>query len=135
MRLAPNFTLSEFACGCGCGMERTNLDRLRLLAANLQVLRDYLSGKAGRDVPITVRSGCRCPEHNRQERGATNSKHMLPIAADIIAQGHSPKQTAEAIEHLINQGRMDNGGIGVGSTIVHYDPRCALGYERARWVY
>ena len=116
-------------------MERTNLDRLRLLAANLQVLRDYLSGKAGRDVPITVRSGCRCPEHNKRKRGAPHSKHMLPIAADIIATGILPRDTAAFVISLIRQGKMDDGGVGEGSTIVHYDPRCVLGYGRARWTY
>jgi hypothetical protein len=44
-------------------------------------------------------------------------------------KGHTPKQVADAIEFLINQGKMREGGLKAYGTFTHYDIRGT----KARW--
>jgi hypothetical protein len=71
--LTKNFSRWEFACRCGCGFNTVDFE----LLINLQVLRDEINS------PINIISGCRCPKHNLNVGGATNSQHMKAKAADI----------------------------------------------------
>jgi uncharacterized protein YcbK (DUF882 family) len=93
------------------------------LAKNLQVLRDEV-GK-----PIKITSGYRSPEHNAKVGGVKSSKHITGEAADFKIAGMTPKQVAAVIEKLIAAGKMEEGGIGIYSTWVHYDHRNV----KARW--
>jgi uncharacterized protein YcbK (DUF882 family) len=69
---SKHFKLSEFRCPhCGVALVRPDL-----LAA-LEELRARL----GRPVPIV--SGYRCPPHNADVGGASNSQHMYAAAADL----------------------------------------------------
>lgn len=125
MRLAKNFYLSEFACN---DEQRTPvpaeyLDNVRLLAVNLQVLRDYFNK------PVIVVSGYRTPKHNKAVGGKPRSQHMKAKAGDIKIPGVKPKDVAQAIEKLIAEKKMIQGGIGSYDTFTHYDVR---GYK-ARW--
>ena len=90
---------------------------VRALAQNLQVLREHL--KAG----IRINSGYRTPEHNKKIGGARNSQHVFGTAADIVVAGHTPRQVKHAIETLIREGSMMQGGIGLYGSWVHYDIR------------
>ena len=96
---------------------------IQKLANNLQVLKDYLKK------PITITSGYR-PKFWELKRGRSgNSQHVFGKAADIKVKGIKPRKVANAIEHLINNGDMLQGGIGIYSTFVHYDFRGT----KARW--
>ena len=84
-KLSRHFSRSEFACKCGCGFATVDAELLK----TLEVVREYF------DEPVTINSGCRCDEHNRNERAAlglpdNNSKHKQGIAADIVVKNVSP---------------------------------------------
>lgn len=109
--LAPNFNEREFAC------KGTSLVYVvSELVEKLQQLRNELGGR-----PITITSGYRTPEHNRRVGGATNSLHMMGLAADIVVSGVSPAKVAQAAE------KIGFGGIGIyakqGFTHVDIGPK------------
>ena len=118
-----NFSLSEFHCKDGTPVPETLYGNVYLLMQNLQALRDYLGW------PISINSAFRTPSHNESVGGKTKSSHLTAKAADIVVLGKSPRQVKEAIEYLISTGKMQEGGIGLYNTFVHYDVR---GYK-ARW--
>jgi uncharacterized protein YcbK (DUF882 family) len=93
------------------------IENLKTLAVQLQALRDYL-GK-----PITITSGYRSKEHNLKIGGALDSYHVRGMAVDIQVEGMKPKQVAEAIELLISQGKMMEGGLGIYKRWIHWDYR------------
>jgi uncharacterized protein YcbK (DUF882 family) len=123
MKLTKNFNLSEFNCNDGSVTPYAVLENLRLLAKELQVLRDFI----GR--PITINSGYRSPKYNRRIRGAKYSQHLKGTAADIKVDGLSAKEVHGIISELIKDGRMKEGGLGKYSSFTHYDIRG----KRARW--
>ena len=120
--LTVNFKLSEFASR-GTPVPQKYRANVKKLAQNLQVLRNKLGA------PITVISGYRTLSHNQKVNGASKSQHLLAKAADIQVKGYTPTQVYCAIENLIRQGKMLQGGLGIYRTFVHYDIR---GFK-ARW--
>jgi uncharacterized protein YcbK (DUF882 family) len=123
MKLTANFSKSEFDSKDGAEMPANVLANVKKLAENLQVLRDYFKA------PITVNSGYRSPQHNANVGGAKRSQHLFGTASDIVVLGYSPSQVAEAIEYLIAEGKMLQGGLKAYKSFVHYDIRKI----RARW--
>lgn len=123
MKLTHNFSKSEFDSKDGAEMPAHILVEIKKLAKNLQVLRDHVK------LPIKINSGYRSPEHNAKIGGAKNSFHTKGQAGDIRIEGMTPTAVKLAIETLIQQGKMKNGGIGVYPTFVHYDTR----NTPARW--
>ena len=124
MKLTKNFNLSEFDCHDGTKVPTEFIPNAQKVANNLQVLRDHLK------VPIRITgSGYRTPSHNKKVGGAKNSQHLTCSAADINADGYTPKQLATEIEALIAAKKMKQGGIGIYKGFVHYDCRGT----KARW--
>ena len=123
MKITNNFSLAEFDCKDGSAMPNSVMINIIQLAKNLQVLRDYLN------TSITVNSGYRSPKYNARIGGVKNSQHVLGKAGDLNAKGFTPRQVADAIEKLIKEGKMKEGGIGVYPTFCHYDIRGT----KARW--
>lgn len=124
MQLTKNFSKKEFECRDGSTMPSEVLENVKLLAKELQVLRDFVGKK------VTVNSGYRSKAYNATLKGASpKSQHLLGKAADIVVEGMTPKKVAETIEKLIAQGKMKQGGIGVYKSFTHYDIRGV----RARW--
>ena len=123
MSLEKNFKLSEFDCKDGSRTPEEHMDNVKLLAKNLQFLRDYI----GR--PVEIISGYRSPDYNKRISGARSSQHMLAKAADIKIDGMEPWIVKKIIEHLIHEGHMMKGGVGIYKTFVHYDVRG----RNARW--
>lgn len=121
--LTKNFSKHEFDSKDGSEMPAEVVERVKVLAGYLQVLRDHLG------VPITVNSGYRSTEHNKAIGGSDGSKHMEGIAADIVVPGFTPDQVFEVIEDLTAQGELPHGGMKAYSTFTHWDYR---GYK-ARW--
>lgn len=111
-KLTANFSVQEFECSCGKCLETLiNLDHV----AKLQKLREDLNAS------IKINSAYRCPEHNAAVGGEKNSMHMKGHATDIVVQGMTPNEVADACEHFDGLGRYD--------TFTHIDSR---GYK-ARW--
>lgn len=79
--ITDHFSRHEFRCKCGkCKEKEISL----YLVWALEKIR-YAIGK-----PIIITSGIRCPEHNAEVGGATASKHMLGMAADVIVHDMKP---------------------------------------------
>lgn len=124
MQLTKNFSLSEFDCHDGTPVPAKYIDNAKEVAENLQILRDTLK------VPIRITgSGYRTQKHNKAVGGAPFSQHLTCSAADINADGYSPKLLASKIEALIKAGHMKQGGLGIYKNFVHYDIRGT----KARW--
>ncbi|MEE1898047.1 D-Ala-D-Ala carboxypeptidase family metallohydrolase [Flavobacterium rakeshii] len=124
MKLTKNFSLEEFNCKDGTNVPEKYHPNVLKVAENLEVLREYLQH------PIIISgSGYRTKKHNTEVGGAPKSQHLTASAADISVHGLSPMQIAEAIETLIEEGKMQQGGMGVYPTFVHYDIRGT----KARW--
>ena len=123
MKLTENFSLWEFKCRDRTEVLEELRDNVQELAENLQVLREYIQK------PITVISGYRSPEYNKKIGGAKRSQHMLAKAGDLIVKGMTPDEVKEAIVHLIKEGKMKKGGVGLYTYFTHYDVR---GFNR-RW--
>lgn len=124
MKLTQNFSLEEFNCKDGTTVPEKYYSNVLKVAENLEVLREYLK------IPIIISgSGYRTKKHNTKVGGAPKSQHLTASAADISVHGLSPMQIAEAIETLIEEGKMQQGGMGVYPTFVHYDIRGT----KARW--
>ena len=118
--LTKNFSLSEFECKCGCEMPSEVLANIKIVAINLQILRDYI------EVPITVNSAYRCKEHNTRIGGAANSQHILGKASDIVVKGFTPDEVFDIVQNL-RRNPMVKGvifqGLGRYNTFLHVDIR------------
>ena len=125
MRLTKNFTQREFRSKDGAKMPSDVLENIKELACNLQVLRDLLGES------IKINSGYRSEAHNKAIGGVKSSKHTKGLAADIRVKDLETDDLYLLIESLIKQGDMQEGGLGVYDTFVHYDIRGT----RARWNY
>lgn len=89
-----NFTLDEFKCYCGCGLDVC--DALKRFAQNL---RDYFGW------PLTITSGARCPTVNRAEGGVPDSLHLTREAFDCYFPEHMNEEVmALMADFAISQG-------------------------------
>ena len=77
--ISKNFSSSEFACKCGCGLGNMQMPFIQ----KLQAARDWLHIN-GRDAPFKILSGLRCEKHNAEVGGEENSSHITGWAADIL---------------------------------------------------
>jgi len=123
MKLTENFLLSEYQSKDGAATPLELVPNIKENAKNLQVLREYF------DAPIIINSGYRSPSHNKSIGGAKYSQHLQGKASDIVVKGYTPYEVYEAIEYLISEGEMKQGGLSQYNTFVHYDVRGS----RARW--
>jgi uncharacterized protein YcbK (DUF882 family) len=122
-QLTTNFHIREFKCKDGSKVPESLEANVRLLATQLQVLRDFI------DIPITLNSAYRTEAYNASIGGSPKSQHKLAKAADLVTSKYTPNELAEIIKDLIKEGKMMQGGVGVYPSFVHYDCR---GTE-ARW--
>lgn len=123
MKLTKNFSKIEFECKCGCKMPEEVLDNIKLLAIQLQSIRDYFNE------PIKINSAYRCPDHNKAIGGVYSSQHVLGKASDIRITGTSSSRVADGIEDMVNNGCINIGGLGRYDTFTHIDIRD----NKARW--
>lgn len=108
--LSAHFSESEFACHhCGAlptyGISSVLLTGLERLRARL-----------GR--PIIITSGYRCPVHNANVGGVSNSQHVAGTAADIYVDGVSTRELARICKQIF-----DGVGTYVSQGFVHVDMR------------
>lgn len=123
MKLTDNFSKSEFECRDGSEMPEEVFNNVRKLAANLQVIREEI-GKS-----IRINSGYRSPYYNKRIGGVSRSQHLLGTAADLDPAGMTAKELHTVILRLIEEGRIEEGGVGLYRTFCHYDIR----KTKARW--
>ncbi len=120
MKLTNNFNKSEFECSCGCNMPESVLSNIKIVAINLQILRDFVNSS------IKVNSAYRCVEHNQRIGGASRSQHVLGKASDIVVKGYTPDEVFDIVQNL-RRNPMLKGvifqGIGRYNTFTHLDIR------------
>lgn len=113
VQLAKNFHLSEYECPCSsCQFVKVDMDHV----AKLQKLRDVIG-------PIHITSAYRCPKHNAEVGGVSNSQHLDGIATDIYSDSLNATALAKAADAF------DGVGLYVSQSFVHVDSRGEL----ARW--
>lgn len=116
-----HFRREEFRCKCGgkfCNGFPVEPDETMVRYAN--AIRERLG------VPLLVNSGIRCPQHNANVGGVSNSQHVLGTACDLGAPvGISPEKMASVAEEVIG----NTGGIGIYDWGIHIDSRSV----KARW--
>ena len=103
--LGDHFALVEFASRDGADEVRTH----PALVALLTEVREHF------DAPVTINSGYRTASHNRRIGGASQSRHVMGLAADIAVWHHTPDEVADFVESL------DPGGCGRYNTFTHCD--------------
>lgn len=121
--LTRDFSLTDFACKDGHDVPLNLQANALRLAQNLQALRDRL-GEC-----LYINSAYRTPHHNRVVGGVDGSQHVSCTAVDIYVDSRSPSELRDVIDALIRDGAMEEGGVGVYDSFVHYDLRG----ERRRW--
>ena len=104
----------EFACKC-CGETKPSSE----LMAVLQLVRVHFNK------PVIITSSYRCPKHNKAVGGATSSKHLEGIAADIQVKDIEPFE----VHHFLDAIFPNSYGLGYYDTFTHIDVRPT----KARW--
>lgn len=99
MKLSEHFTLHELTRSFTATRLRIDNTPPPEVVANLARLARHLLEPIRERVrkPIIVTSGYRCSLLNKAVHGATNSAHMVGLAADIIVQGMPAYDLAELI--------------------------------------
>lgn len=133
MKLTNNFSYDEFIENSFANKEEILKIKFSVtdeveknipeLAKNLQVLRDHLNAA------IKINIGFRPVWWEKRKGRSGKSMHCKGMAADIVVSGHTSFQVATAIEKLISEGKMKQGGLKGYGTFTHYDIRGT----RARW--
>ena len=126
MKLTNNFTKSEFDCKSGEEMPLDVLENVKLLAIQLQKIREYV-GK-----PIRINSAYRSQAHNEAIGGVKTSQHILGKAADITIDTFTPDEVVSIIENMLTNEMLGGfyiGGLGSYNTFTHIDIR----EKKARW--
>lgn len=116
--LTKNFSISEFSCPCGCGLDRIDAD----LIVTLQQSRDAVG------LPYPINSGCRCEKHNRDVGGVPGSAHTKKAdgfckAADIGCE-NSHDMYLKGRDLILRFGRIEFGRKVVNGQIrlwIHVD--------------
>lgn len=114
-----HFTMSEFACKHCSGLPENGMNE------DLLEVCDRLREKLGE--VVVVSSGYRCPTHNRNIGGASQSYHMKGLAADVYI--NSDRYDTHQIAQMALDCGADTAVAYPSQGFVHIDMR---GY-RADW--
>jgi len=118
MNITEHFKESELQCKCGCGKSII----IYQLAYGLEVLRRLIKK------PIIITSAYRCPTHNANVGGVSNSQHKTGKACDIQVPGMAPYDVYQCAKFIFD-------GIGIYDDFLHVDIRTYLDYRysKAYW--
>jgi uncharacterized protein YcbK (DUF882 family) len=120
MKLTKNFSKSEFECKCGCEMPQDVLDNIKIVAEQLQIVRNKLNK------PNEIIGGSHKIVNGKR---IETSQHVLGKASDIVINGMSPNGVFGFMNKLMALDMIKLGGLGQYNTFTHFDIR---GYI-ARW--
>ena len=108
VKVSDHFHLSEFECrGKTCCHYAVKI-MPRLLVV-LECIRSYINRAyptGAHPYALLIRSGYRCPKHNRAEGGVDNSYHCQGKAADLYAFGMKKSVLAKHVRELAEHGPM-----------------------------
>lgn len=126
MKQNKYFVESEFKCKCGCNTMPEGQPNDELIDILCKIREHF--GK-----PLIIKSGYRCPTHNKAVGGAAKSRHVVGDAVDFIIKDI---KTIDVYSYVIS--KYINYGIAKKILpsypyrgFVHFDTR---GYK-ARWEY
>ena len=130
---APVFSHSRFdnpsklmICTDGTVIPKQFYGNMRRLIKNVKVLADNVSAS------LHVNSGYRSPNYNAGLEGSAQaSNHQFGEAIDISSPTLSSSQLRSKVLELIAAGKMDDGGLGIYNSFIHYD----VGGAGRRWDY
>ena len=111
--LSKYFSEAETQCHCGCGKNLVN----PLLLEKLDAMREMIGG------PIYLSCAYRCPSHNAEVGGVSNSQHVLGNAADVIVPNYGHCNTVDQLAWYAQQVGFDGIGRYYDSEFVHVDVR------------
>jgi uncharacterized protein YcbK (DUF882 family) len=114
---SEHFQSSELACE-HCGVNACKQELVDAL--------EELRGIVG--VPIVIDDAYRCPVHNAEVFGVSNSEHTQGIAADIKIEGMTP---AEMYKAALKVPAFRGIGVAEHQGYIHVDTRTV----EARWCY
>lgn len=116
------FTSKEFACKCGCGLNKVS----PIFLWKLNLARDS-TGFAW-----VVTSGCRCEQHNQDEGGEENSDHLCkPACEGVDIKANNAWVRDQIVNAAYNAGLRRRG---IGKTFVHLGDR-QTNPQGVMWVY
>ena len=119
MQLTPHFSLAELTV-TNQKLDNTPskevIEVLRTTAFYMEKVREILG-----NVAITINSGYRSPDVNRQVGGTSNSSHTYGYAVDFTAYGHTPL----TIANILSKSNLKFDQLIYEKTWVHisFDPR------------
>lgn len=119
MQLTPHFSLAELTT-TNQKIDNTPskeiVEVLRTTAFYMEKVRELLG-----NVAITINSGYRSPDVNRQVGGTSNSSHTYGYAVDFTAYGHTPL----TISNILSKSNLKFDQLIYEKTWVHisFDPR------------
>jgi zinc D-Ala-D-Ala carboxypeptidase len=121
MNLSAHFTLDEFTdsdtarrMGINNDLPIELMTNARATADMLERIRAYLVSESGRNIPIIITSGYRCPQLNRAIGSSDTSDHRKAMACDFRAPAFgTPLQVCKAIAPVISV-------LGVGQIIYEH---------------
>lgn len=108
-QLSAHFKVREFACGDGSDAV--------LVAPRLVMVLETIRSHFG--TAVTINSGYRTPQYNKQVGGAAHSQHCYGMAADVTVRDHTPAEVAAFARSIMP----DWGGVGVYDSFCHIDVR------------
>lgn len=97
-QISKNFKLSEFLKNYSGTPTTAQIINIAHLALIMQRIRDALSE------PITITSGLRSAEHNKQVGGSPSSHHLSGSACDFTVRNISPRDAGFVIATILNVG-------------------------------
>ena len=111
--IAPDFTLEEFRCPCGCGIAKP----APLMVKRLQATRTII------DRAIIITSGSRCARYNKEIGGSDTSTHVPIYMPDQYSHGADIEVLNSTYRFHLVHGLLVAGftRIGVYDNFVHVD--------------
>lgn len=107
MLQSDNFTLEEFMCNCGCGMDVEY--RVKAICYMLRQICDFA---------IIVTSGARCTYWNSECGGSKTSSHLKGLAVDIKFKDSFQKFMIISTLMMLGVRRI---GINEDKMFIHWD--------------
>lgn len=123
-KLTVNFSKSEFACSCGCGLCNVDAEFIN----KLQIARTIAR------MPFKIISGCRCKDCNNNAGGKPTSDHLA--SEDVACRGADIECLNSSVRFAIVSSCLAVGlnRIGIGNGFVHVGMR-PDNPQYVMWVY
>ncbi len=133
--LSKNLSRHEFACRCGCGFDVVDSELVTVLQTTAQYFLNRVTIPDVIGISITINSGCRCYQHNKDEGGSKSSRHMQGDAADFkikyrMKDGTKKQINPDKVAAYLEAKYPDKFGIGWYKGRTHID---TYSFGKRRW--